>query len=569
MPCGDLSPALLHAWNPVQSQKAREETALLQNPTGGTGGPHGEDCGDAWTRAVAVVVIHSPLRSVLSLCSVHWPVLPEPFPRLLLGKLVCEDYLVQNGVRCLDELRCGCMPQRLLELCTAELHVCVRSSPPLMTERTISWEESTPIVSSPQGSRHLPCAVLILEFLRHGLWSMGVYFLWMVTCYFRPLEPLTILTGDIQIPSPRASFPRGPTTTYAANDTAELYSLVRELARDSLRQWKPHGTCIQLQLAGLLGGVEQNDRGGKVGEFHPTLGAVHGTTQRPFHRRNNAWARPRKSFRRLPAICQAYALRYENVLHKVISGSAPIAGLQLPPVRGICSCPSARVALVSWCCQMQVAKLVAGFDSVVSLLVSTISRSSPRIFAGSVPMLGLALCSAQCFAHPLLLGQIVVPQKRIQDGQMFGVRNLSRRTFGQANQQFKRVTTGIRDLQKLLISWILIHPLSSHVWRTSPVCLLEQHHRSHSITFDQFAFGTPWELRSKSIDGRCDYHDILSLAECFCEEHHVCAYSRRPHIQLHGSDLNGRQFTARCKVLPPHLCSKLCNIFISRENGNG
>ena len=27
---------------------------------------------------------------------------------------------------------------------------------------------------------------------------------------------------------------------------------------------------------------------------------------------------------------------------------------------------------------------------------------------------------------------LVVPQKRIQDGQMFGVRNLSRRTFGQA-----------------------------------------------------------------------------------------------------------------------------------------
>ena len=49
----------------------------------------------------------------------------------------------------------------------------------------------------------------------------------------------------------------------------------------------------------------------------------------------------------------------------------------------------------------------------------------------------------------------------------------------------------------------------------------------------------------------------LSLAEYSCEEHHVCAFSPRPHIQLHGSDLSGRQFTARCKVLPRHLCSKL------------
>ena len=105
------------------------------------------------------------------------------------------------------------------------------------------------------------------------------------------------------------------------------------------------------------------------------------------------------------------------------------------------------------------------------------------------------------------------------------------------NQQFKRVLTFIRDLQNLGIPWILTRPLSSQVWRTTPVCLLEQHHRSHSIIFDQCAF-------------------------------HVCALSRRPHIQLHGSDLSGRQFTARCKVLPPGLCSKLCNIIISREIGN-
>ena len=84
----------------------------------------------------------------------------------------------------------------------------------------------------------------------------------------------------------------------------------------------------------------------------------------------------------------------------------------------------------------------------------------------------------------------------------------------------------------------------------------------------QRAFGTPWRLRTRLIAGHCGFQDILSLAECSCDEHHVCAYSRRPHIQLRGSDLNGRQFTTRCKVLPRRLCSKLCNIIISREIGN-
>ena len=44
-------------------------------------------------------------------------------------------------------------------------------------------------------------------------------------------------------------------------------------------------------------------------------------------------ARLHKSFHRLPAAYQAYALRCENVLHKVISGSTPITGLKLLPVR--------------------------------------------------------------------------------------------------------------------------------------------------------------------------------------------------------------------------------------------
>ena len=37
--------------------------------------------------------------------------------------------------------------------------------------------------------------------------------------------------------------------------------------------------------------------------------------------------------------------------------------------------------------------------------------------------------------------------------------------------------------------------LTHHVWRTCPICSLEQQHRCHSVIFDQCAFGTPWKLR--------------------------------------------------------------------------
>ena len=123
-------------------------------------------------------------------------------------------------------------------------------------------------------------ATLIPEFLRHRHWSMGIYLLWMVTCHFRSGEPLTILRGDIQVPTQRVSprfqvllYPEDRplrSKTYAANDTVELYCpWCESLPFDSSsRPGKPHGTCIQLQLSRLLAGVEQNDRSDKsLGNF--------------------------------------------------------------------------------------------------------------------------------------------------------------------------------------------------------------------------------------------------------------------------------------------------------------
>ena len=150
-------------------------------------------------------------------------------------------------------------------------------------------------------------------------------------------------TGN-QLTSPSVSLPKRPTTEVQKEGGQQhgRVVLVRELAPDcsSPQQWNIHRTRLQLQLSRLLG---ESDRCDKVGEFHPTPGAVHGTTQRTFHRRclwyphakGNTGTRPveirsqrvsmrktgeapHKSFHRLPAAYHAYALRCENVLHKVI-----------------------------------------------------------------------------------------------------------------------------------------------------------------------------------------------------------------------------------------------------------
>ena len=221
------------------------------------------------------------------------------------------------------------------------------------------------------------------------------------------------------------------------------------------------------------------------------------------------------------------------------------------------------MALISWCCKVGRRIRQRGFlVGRYNLNFESADLRSLRSDARTGRVLGAVLCSS-CASWTDCRASETNPRWSNGWGQKPLLPHIR-----SGNQQFKRVITFIRDLQKLEISWISTHPLSSHVWRTSSVCLLEQPHRSLSITCDQCALGTPWKLRSKLIAGHCDHHDILSLAECSCEEHHVCAYSRRPHIQLHGSDLNGRHFTARCKVLPHRLCSKLCNIIISREIGN-
>ena len=117
-----------------------------------------------------------------------------------------------------------------------------------------------------------------------------------VTRYFTGRSPSTILRRGIQLPSPNASLSKVPATEvqniHSQRHVGIELSLVRELALDSSspRPRKPHGTCIQLQLSQLLGGVEYKDRGNEVAIFSPALSAVNGTTQRTFHRRRPCYS---------------------------------------------------------------------------------------------------------------------------------------------------------------------------------------------------------------------------------------------------------------------------------------
>ena len=134
------------------------------------------------------------------------------------------------------------------------------------------------------------------------------------------------------------------------------------------------------------------------------------------------------------------------------------------------------------CCPAPVVKLVAGFDNVSSLLVGTTSLLSPRISAGSVPMLGLdvfgAVLCPSCASWTKCRASETIPRW----SNVWGQKPLP-----------QHIRSG--NLHTRPVS----HPLSSHVWRTSPICLLERHHHSHSIIFHQCVFETPWRPRSKLI----------------------------------------------------------------------
>ena len=159
------------------------------------------------------------------------------------------------------------------------------------------WKRSTPPRSR---DPHVWCiwSVLILDFLRHGHWSMGVNLLWMVTCYFTPGEPSTILKGDIHIPIQGISsrhqvflYPKyrpQMSKTCAANDTVVLYCPGCESL--PLTPRITHGICIQLQLSRLLGSVDSL-------LVVPSPFSVRGSLQTPF--RCWDWPCARRSAKRI------------------------------------------------------------------------------------------------------------------------------------------------------------------------------------------------------------------------------------------------------------------------------
>ena len=149
------------------------------------------------------------------------------------------------------------------------------------------------------------------------------------------------------------------------------------------------------------------------------------------------------------------------------------------------------------------------------LVRCTTSLLSPRISAGSVPMLGLGVCLAQCCVHPVFPGQIVVVgvRDRSKMVECLGsetsvaaplVRQPAVQTCNDLHQRPAKIGHFLGPDSPSLVS-CLAH-LTGLLARTT----------SSSLT------SVPNGLR------------VTVLTKI------SCAYSRRPHIQLHGSDLSGR-----------------------------
>ena len=433
---------------------------------------------------------------------------------------------------------------------------------------------------------------------------MGIHLLWMVTCYFRVGEPLSIQRGDVQIPiqgiSSRHQVLHYPedrplrSKTYAANDTVEFCCPWCEslpLTATALGHGNPTGRVFNFSYHDFLVVWSKVIEATRLGDFiqplvpymarhsGPSNVAVLGTRRRKEIKDRGRWkSDPMRAASTAPHIIPAVepaappSVSCPEVRKRVAQGDFRLHGHQQ------CSNASRSVnqflsrrptwRLLRGYCPVLRAKLDEEFGSVVSLLIGITSIWQPtdlrrlRSDVRTGRVLGAILCpSCASWSHC----RDSHADQRCSD--VWGQKPCSVSHFRLATETSSACSDpGAAQMRDSMD--FLSHPPSSYVWCIFSLCSLEQHHRCHSVIFDLCAFGTPWKLRTKLIAGHCDYQDILPLAEYSCNKHHVCAFSRRPHIQLFGEDLSERQFTARCKVLPPRLCSKLCNIIIFREIGN-
>ena len=324
---------------------------------------------------------------------------------------------------------------------------------------------------------------------------MGIYLLWMVTCYFRPGErPFREETSKLLY---RESAHRHQVLLYpedrplrsktcAANDTVELYC---PWCATSLSHGNPTERIFSSSYHDFLVVWKQSDRGDKAGRHCPTTGAIHGTAQRTVHRRRpghpntkeDEGPRPMEigpqrasppSASGLPSLCPEMRKRvaqgdFRLHSHQQCSNASRSVFQFLPRrPRGACfvvvssgACKVGRRIrqrgfLVGWC--------------YLNLESTDLRRIRSDVRTGRV--FGAVLCPScaswsHCRdSHADQRCSHVWGQKPCSSHIQTGIRH------------FTRLLTLIRDLQKYGIPWIFTHPLSSHVWRIGSICSLEQHH---------------------------------------------------------------------------------------------
>ncbi len=147
----------------------------------------------------------------------------------------------------------------------------------------------------------------------------------------------------------------------------------------------------------------------------------------------------------------------------------------------------------------------------------------------------------------------------------FSERDLASLAAG--NLQLRRLLPLLKDLQLMQVPWILENPATSNIWHVPALKRISRERGAEVILVDQCAFGAPWRKRTRLLCCNCDGQDVLALSSFRCHGRGVCDHSGRPHVQLTGSDANGRPLTQRAQTFPTRFASKLCNVLVSRELG--
>ena len=110
-----------------------------------------------------------------------------------------------------------------------------------------------------------------------------------------------------------------------------------------------------------------------------------------------------------------------------------------------------------------------------------------------------------------------------------------------------------RAALKAGLPFVIENPATSRLWLAPPMAKLLRSPRVQVVNTDYCGFGTPWRKRTSLAFANCD----LSGAARHCTGRARCSYSGVPHVQLAGTNAEGKFMTLVAEPYPRELC-RLC-----------